>query len=538
MKRFLSLFAAVIIAAIASLTLTTHAASAVPVDDASNSWYSVVINPVSPVRLLDTRSGSFKRVDKDRDGMTVEFTAGPGTAGAFLGVVATGSSGPGFLTVYSAEAARPETSNVNYAAGATVAGTAVVRSTSAGLIRVYSSDATANIIVDMTARLTYAPDGGASSGRMQQVPQTRLIDTRNTGVVPSLGVVTVPRPLSVPADSPAWMVTVTAIASGPGFLTAWAADSAMPATSTLNVDVAGQVRAITALVPASPAGIKVFAHDGANVIVDIAGYVTGSSALVTLDGVMNVPTFPVRSLDTQFNNSGLAPTIEPNSTVYSAAMFSMSMVNVTVANAEDAGFVTAFGQPGAVPNTSTANFAKGDTVANVALVTGNPAVWSGVRARIIIDLMAVFRGGSRSTSLEAEFHTATLSVPRLGIKKQIVPNGNIDTGITSSYWVAPGGASIAVFGHRTSHGGNSLWVGDLQPGDVWTLTDNVTGLTKTYRVVTFKVLSQKAADDAVWSGNDLPSGPTGIIFACSGPSGEPGPSTHRVIATSALISWA
>jgi hypothetical protein len=498
-----------------------------------NSWSPERIIPVSPVRVLDTRQPGFKTVPTDGPGATFEFSIGAGAEGAWLGVVATGSTGPGFLTVYAADASRPETSNVNFYAGETRAGTAITRSSKAGLVRVYASDPSTKVIADLTARLAF-PSGGATAGRIVTVPQTRLLDTRSSQPVAAGSAATVARPSNVPADATAWIATVTVLSTAPGYVTAWAAGQPMSGTSTLNVSRVGQVNPITTLVSASSSGISIYAHDGGHVLVDIAGYVTGSSAPKSWDGVLRMPGHPVRLVDTQFNNAGLSRTAELGSLTVATPNASIAIVNVTIAGADSAGFATVFGTPGVLPDTSAANFDSGDTVANIALVAGRPTVYSTSRARVIVDLQAEVMGGSE-IHRAIDFHQSTLSVPRLGITRQVYEDVDIDKGVLNWMNLAYG-TEFTIFGHRSTHGAAAEWMGRLAVGDVWTITDNVSHVTQTWKVTTFQLVSGSKIDDFVTSGGNQ-AGPSAILFACSCADWSAGCSDYRVVATSVLISW-
>ena len=80
-------------------------------------------------------------------------------------------------------------------------------------------------------------------------------------------------------------------------------DAAGPSeTSNLNVNGPGQTRAAAAVVKVTTVGavrgFKVWSYGGGHVIVDVAGYYTGSSSANASDGLF-VPMVPQRILDTR-----------------------------------------------------------------------------------------------------------------------------------------------------------------------------------------------------------------------------------------------
>ncbi|HRE02747.1 MAG TPA: hypothetical protein PLV68_15705, partial [Ilumatobacteraceae bacterium] len=116
---------------------------------------------LTPARLLDTRIG-FPTTDNLFDGTreviadtvnNVRIGARPGVpadAGSVvLNVTVTGSTGPGFLTIYPTGAKRPTASNLNFTAGATVANMVTVPLGNGGQIAIYAGVSSVDVIVDV-----------------------------------------------------------------------------------------------------------------------------------------------------------------------------------------------------------------------------------------------------------------------------------------------------------------------------------------------------------------------------------------------------
>lgn len=128
----------------------------------------------APARVLDTRAGS-TTIDGLRSGdglrgaggaiaLEVAGRAGvPSTAGAvILNVTVTGALGSGFVTAHACGTARPNASNLNYAAGQTIAGSVLARVGTDGKVRVFTSNAT-HLVVDVAGWLDAAPGSSIDS---------------------------------------------------------------------------------------------------------------------------------------------------------------------------------------------------------------------------------------------------------------------------------------------------------------------------------------------------------------------------------------
>ncbi|MBP0453724.1 hypothetical protein J5Y04_29895 [Kitasatospora sp. RG8] len=99
----------------------------------------------TPVRAYDTRSSAAVEPGGTR---TVPVVQGQ-VIGAALNVTATEPTTDGHLTVYPAAAARPDTSNLNFTAGLTVANSVTTR-TDDGRVSIYNNDGYTHVIADLT----------------------------------------------------------------------------------------------------------------------------------------------------------------------------------------------------------------------------------------------------------------------------------------------------------------------------------------------------------------------------------------------------
>ncbi len=138
------------------------------------------VSAVKPMRLVDTRAGNGDVRLTAGGALTLPVTtAGNGPAGAsaaVLNVTAAGADGPGFLTVYPCNAARPDASNVNYLGDDAVPNLTVAALDGQGQTCIATSTAT-DVVVDL---LGWFPDSSVYAA----MTPTRLLDTRQTSIFP------------------------------------------------------------------------------------------------------------------------------------------------------------------------------------------------------------------------------------------------------------------------------------------------------------------------------------------------------------------
>ena len=117
-------------------------------------WYSTasdaeLFKPVKPKRVWDSRQHTIIPAGGELTLKVTDIVGVPSTASAVvLNVTVTAPAGTGFLTVYAANVARPETSNVNYVASQTVPNVVITGVSVDGRIKIWTY-AEAHIIVDV-----------------------------------------------------------------------------------------------------------------------------------------------------------------------------------------------------------------------------------------------------------------------------------------------------------------------------------------------------------------------------------------------------
>jgi hypothetical protein len=192
------------------------------------------LTPMAPSRLLDTRVGDVMIAAGSIQELQVAGSNGvPDDAvAAVLNVTAVGATSAGYATVFPCGTPTPDTSNLNFDAGETIANSAVATIGDGGRICVYTS-AALHLVVDVNG--AFGPSGTAS---LAPLTPRRLLDTRVGGVALAAGSILelpVAGSNGVPADAVAAVLNVTAIATAnAGYVTVFACGTPTPDASNLN----------------------------------------------------------------------------------------------------------------------------------------------------------------------------------------------------------------------------------------------------------------------------------------------------------------
>ncbi len=241
---------------------------------------------LSPGRILDTRTGlgaPKAPVGAGRNiSVQVAGLAGVPSSGAravVLNLTATEPTIGGYLTVWPSGTTMPLTSNINFAAGQTIANQVTVPVGSDGKVQIYNASGTTHVIMDVAGYFQDVLSG--QRGKFVSLTPSRILDTRTSG-----GAVGAGRTVSkvvinkggLPPSSAeirAVVMNVTVVGpTRPGFLTVWPSGSTRPATSNINF-AAGQTIANQVTVPVGANGqLSIFnnATQSVHVIFDVAGY--------------------------------------------------------------------------------------------------------------------------------------------------------------------------------------------------------------------------------------------------------------------------
>jgi hypothetical protein len=436
-----------------------------------------------PTRIVDTRSGLGAPKGALNAETLLKIQMGgvsgiaPGASAVAVNLTIVNAVRPGFATLWgqpgqTGAGAQPTVSNLNVgSAGQTVANMTMVALSSDGSANLYVNSG-GHVLIDVAGFWT--PATTSTSGRYTAITPARTLDTRGGSKVLPGGFVDakVTGFAGIPNDAAAVAVAITATdATGPGFITAWAAGTTMPDASNLNLPDKGATIPNLAIVPVGAGGkISIFTSGGTHIIADVAGWFTGASAPSSSDGLF-VPINAVRIADTRGGSAGgfrrlsaeLAQELPiAGSGNVPASGVAAVAINLTVTNPLDDGFLTASPSGVAVPDASNVNFGRGQTVAGLAFTrlgangaislssyastnfigdvsgyfTGPPAPDQGVHPTLCENLMQVTRDDGATNSV--------LLRDRTGHNPDIV----IATGVATGE-IAPNCDYVAVISHNS-----------------------------------------------------------------------------------------
>lgn len=345
------------------------------------------LSAIQPIRIADSR-GAFSLTRFTPGTINYLTIAGhggvPANASAVLvNMTVTNTPEAGWLRAWPCGQAIPDTSNLNYTAGQTVANGALLALGERGRL-CFQATTEVDVIVDVTGW----QGAGGSLGFASNGPE-RLFDSRTTGA--AVGATTIVR-IAIPGKTPrAATLNVTAVQpAGEGHITLWPCDQAHPVTSSLNFS-AGEVIANSVTVGVSAKGeVCLDSSVRTDVVIDLAGsWAQGS-------GARPLPIAPARLFDTRGTDPqpGVVHRVVIAGKAGVPSNANAAQVNITVTGAHGAGFVTAWPCGREQPNVSNLNYKDGGTIANSAMVPlggGQLCVAASSAADLIIDITGYLR---------------------------------------------------------------------------------------------------------------------------------------------------
>jgi hypothetical protein len=365
--------------------------------------------PLTPQRILDTRDGTgAASAEAIGPGETIDVQitgrAGvprTGVTSVVLNATATGSTKPGFITIFPTGDPLPEISNLNFVSGLTVANLVTVALGDFGQVSAYNATGSADLIFDIAGY--YASSSGTPGSRFFPVNPHRLLDTRG-GIGARVGkagageviALQVGSGTDAPANVTAVVLNVTAVeATANSFATVYPSDVQKPTVSNLNYDAGKTVpNLVIVRVPASGIVNLVNEFGAAHLLADVTGYYAVPTT-PTESGRFR-PYSPFRLYDSRSDSAFAAGKSPPGSTLIlgpDTPAFSAVALNVTIVDPAGGGFMTVFPYPGTVANVSNLNFAAGQTVPNAVIVQAGPQFAfrnSGGATHILVDVFGVF----------------------------------------------------------------------------------------------------------------------------------------------------
>ena len=249
-------------------------------DDAATDRF----NPLSPSRILDSRTatGGFNGPVSEGTPKSLHVHAGgvEETATAVvLNVTVTDSTKNSFLTVYPTGSAAPNASNLNFAAGQTIANLVVVPVGTDGEVSFKTALGNVQVIADVVGFYD------ATQGDLfHSLPPSRILDSRTTngGWNSTPLVAGTDRNLQVQGYGGVRFDATSVIANATvtggtqnSYLTAYPAGQPLPTVSNLNFAVGQTIPNLTSVKLGTAGQVAFNNHLGAtNVIYDVVGYFT------------------------------------------------------------------------------------------------------------------------------------------------------------------------------------------------------------------------------------------------------------------------
>ena len=340
-------------------------------------------NPVTPVRILDTRttntpSGVAGRVAEGgtlnlqitgANGIPVDATA------VVMNVTAVLPTGTGFVTVWPRGVTQPLSSNLNFVPGDVVPNLVTVGIGSNGQVSLYQQGGTNDLIADVVGY--YSPVVG---DYFTPVTPVRALDTRvGTGAalarVGQGGEVSlqINGANSVPSNATGVVLNVTAVTpDAAGYVTVYPNGVTRPLASNLNF-VPGDVVPNLVIVGIGSAGkVNLFNANGTvDLVADIVGYYSSDNTAKQF-----YPVTPVRALDTRYGTGGVSSPVGQGASIALTirgangipAGASAIVMNTTAVTPNAASFLTAWPTGVTQPLASNLNYVAGDIVPNLVQV--------------------------------------------------------------------------------------------------------------------------------------------------------------------------
>ncbi len=254
-----------------------------------SGWFPKVSDytGLEPARLADTRAGR-DTVDgldaglgafSGNRSLQVAGRGGvpaDGVGSAVLNVTVVARKSSGYTTVYPSGGSRPNSSNVNFSGGDTVANSVFAKVGSDGKIMLYNSSGT-DVIVDVVGWLPKTADyrGGTPARLVDTRPARATIDGQENGRGAFVGSRSfkVAGRAGVPTDAFAVVLNVTVVAPvGGGYSTVFASGTSRPDTSNLNFAKGRTASNLVVTKLGSDGKVAVFNLHTAHVVIDVAGW--------------------------------------------------------------------------------------------------------------------------------------------------------------------------------------------------------------------------------------------------------------------------
>ena len=233
--------------------------------------------PVTPVRLLDTRTGTGQTGytgGKPAAGAIVEVTAPAGADAVVLNLTGVDPTAAGYVTVYPCGGERPTASNLNLAPGLISPNLTITKVGANGKVCIYTQNPT-DLVADLAGTF---PTGSAYT----PVTPVRLLDTRAgagqtgyTGTKPAAGAIV---EVTAPAGADAVVLNVTGVdPAAAGYVTVYPCGGERPTASNLNLAPGLISPNLTITKVGANGKVCIYTQNPTDLVADLAGtFPTGS----------------------------------------------------------------------------------------------------------------------------------------------------------------------------------------------------------------------------------------------------------------------
>ncbi len=241
----------------------------------STAAYGSYLNPMPPFRVLDTRDGTGGPNVKLGPGATISVQVDGGFSNALvLNLTVTNATAPSYLVVWPAGQPRPTSSNLNFAAGETVANRVTVPLS--GSIDIYNAAGSVDVIADLNGAFRAESANVTMACRLVPMIPTRILDTRDASgpLGPSSWRAVQVTGAVVPPSARAVVLNITVTnTSAASYLTAWPDLSPRPLASDINWTPGKTVPSLAVVELSSGGKLDLYnAAGSADVVVDVAGW--------------------------------------------------------------------------------------------------------------------------------------------------------------------------------------------------------------------------------------------------------------------------
>jgi hypothetical protein len=369
-------------------------------------------NPVTPVRILDTRttntpSGVAGRVAEGGT-LNLQITGANGipvaATAVVMNVTAVTPTGAGFVTVWPRGVTRPLSSNLNFAPGDVVPNLVTVGIGTSGQVSLYHQGGSNDLVADVVGY--YSP---ASGDYFTPLTPVRALDTRTTNTPSGTAArvaqggevsLTIANANGVPANATGVVLNVTAVGpTAAGYVTVYPNGVTRPLASNLNF-VPGDIIPNSVIVGIGTAGkVNLFNANGTiDLVADIVGYYSPDNTAKQFFSIT-----PVRALDTRNGTGGFSAAVGQGASIDLTIRgangipntASAIVMNTTAVLPTGGSFLTVWPTGVTRPLASNLNFVPGDIIPNLVQVgigsNGKVSLFNNAGAvNLVADLTGYF----------------------------------------------------------------------------------------------------------------------------------------------------